>query len=133
MIPLTSTMLKLIDVVGTCKELQAICIGYKDSNLELYNYYHSFLEWLGSKHKFLQSEGKKIVDLQNEIWEHEKTERTERMQRIEESSSVRPLIEKRDPTVITLNTTYKELIGKVSEFTILGYKFFFCFEVGKVA
>ena len=138
MLDSSKQVLLAMEITNTCRELQAICIGYKDTNLELFNYYNSFLKFLRFKHKFVCSEAKKAIDLQNHIWEKERIERENSKyylegERLTNESKKPTLTVEREPTKITVKTTYKELIGKVSEFTIFGYKFFFCFEVGKVA
>lgn len=135
MLDSTKTLLEAMDLTNTCNELNAICIGYKDSDLESFKYYNSFLEWLHSKHKFMLSETELLIDLQSEVWKIEEVEREKRINEITQPKVVAYESEKSSPVTeqIIYIPNRKMPFEKQISFSFFGYEFFFAIEIGRKA
>ena len=132
MLDSTKKVLELSDIGMTCRELQAVCLGYKDNDLELFNYYASFLEWLFPKWDFAVSEAEITNNLQKEIWEKERIERESSnwYREVEIAAYEAEKASERTEIEVT-EKEYVTPFEKVLDFNFFGYNIFFCLEIAK--
>ncbi|WP_375561227.1 hypothetical protein ACE193_01350 [Bernardetia sp. OM2101] len=132
MLDSTKAIIKLADIGTTCKELQAVCIGCENTDLEQYKYYRSMLELLYPQYQFLLSEADILHNLQKEVWAMEEVERNKNIDELFQQIAVYE--SKKSNQIIEVEVTekeYKTPFEKVLDFNILGYNIFFCLEIGK--
>ncbi len=126
-LPSSETVIEAALLANTYRELQAICIGYKDNDTELFDYYNSFLEWFDLKYEFLRAEALIMIELQNEIWDLDRTKREERMAEYEKTTPVEV-----EFTEQSKATEYKQPFERVLDFKIFGFRIYFFLEIAKV-
>lgn len=131
-------IIQLVDLEMTYRELEAICIGYKDRDVELFDYYDSMKKWVLSVHKHLRLELLIILNIHKEILDNKEREREQREQEFEAkkriSENEKDIIKKAVLTVnekITTQERRKMPFEKHFEFKIFGYKIYTFLEIEK--
>jgi hypothetical protein len=118
-------LFQMLELKDTILELNGLCVGYKECNLELYTYYRSMLEWTYSMYDYLRVEAQTLKDLEWEQWDKKYLKPTEPQAEytIEVFETIEPFgVQEKE---------YKPPFEKIIEFTLFGYSFFFVLEISK--